>query len=278
MAWTFFVSDSFQGIAADLSGILQKVARHCILLVTDALFARFRKYIYLVTDMASQGRRALGFTIITRFPEVQGIIDCSHVTIKAPSDQPTKSINRKGFYSLNIQQVCNNNKSFIHVCAHFPGSCHDSFILHQSSLPQIFTPSPKEHALGNRGNPLKKWLLTRLWEPQIQAQRCYKQGHLPTRTAIEQAIGLLKRRFRCMDQWGGPVQYPPTNVSVIVVVCCTFHNMALQRDVHFEDIEGLEEDSLSEEKQEQEVREEEEMEAEGDDTAQRDAPAAQQGG
>ncbi|XP_067869178.1 putative nuclease HARBI1 [Heterodontus francisci] len=152
----------------------------------------------------------------------------------------------------------------------------DSFILRQSRLSQIFTPAPKilGWILGDKGNPLKRWLLTLLQEPQRDAQRRYNQCHLISRTTIDQAIRLFKMQFQCLD-WSGGALFP--EVLPIVVVCCALHNMALHRSMDPEDDEAVEGDSSSEEEEEQDV-EDEEVEAMVEDAEHRGTSAAQGGG
>lgn len=43
------------------------------------------------------------FEVEGRFPGVIGIIDGTHIRIKAPESEPEAYVNRKKFHSLNVQ-------------------------------------------------------------------------------------------------------------------------------------------------------------------------------
>ncbi|XP_067901790.1 putative nuclease HARBI1 [Heterodontus francisci] len=207
VAVNFYDSGSFQGSTGEMCGISQSMTHHCIK-ITNGMFRRAGDYVCFCIDPNSQAERAIGFWAIAGFSQVQGVIDCMHVAIKAPTDQPAAFIDQKGFHSRNVQLVLRQQQELLSVCTHFPGSCHDSFMLCQSRLPQSFTPMPKVCGwnLGGKGNPLKRRLLTPLRKPQTEVQRQNNQYHLLSRTTIEEAIGFLKMRFRCLDWLGGTLQ------------------------------------------------------------------------
>ncbi|XP_067903407.1 putative nuclease HARBI1 isoform X2 [Heterodontus francisci] len=230
-ALNFFASGGFQGSTGNLCGISQPATHRCIREVTDALFHRANDFIHFSTDEDSQTARSLAFGDIAQFPKVQGVIDCTHVAIRAPCDQPAAFVNRKAFHSLKVQLVCDHRQRILQVCARFPGSCHDAYILLNSRLPEIFE-APAEvdgWILGDKGYPLQTWLMTPVRHPQSAAEKRYNEAHASTRAIIKHTIGLLKMRFRCLDRSGGALQYAPQRVSRIIVVCCALHNLAMQR-------------------------------------------------
>jgi len=51
------------------------------------------------------------------FPKVIGAIDGTHVKIAAPRKSPESYINRKGYYSIQLQ-VQKNKYIYMHVCVH----------------------------------------------------------------------------------------------------------------------------------------------------------------
>ena len=43
------------------------------------------------------------------FPDVVGLIDGIHISIRAPIEEPDAYINRKKFHSINVQVICDEN-------------------------------------------------------------------------------------------------------------------------------------------------------------------------
>ncbi|XP_037642394.1 uncharacterized protein LOC119497999 [Sebastes umbrosus] len=63
-----------------------------------------------------------------------GSIDGCHIRVKPPSDDATCYINRKLFYSIQLQAVCDHTAKFIDVCVGYTGSVHDARVLKNSPL------------------------------------------------------------------------------------------------------------------------------------------------
>ncbi|XP_037940063.1 putative nuclease HARBI1 [Teleopsis dalmanni] len=67
------------------------------------------------------------------FPNVIGAIDCTHIKIKkVGGDISQYYINRKGYYSLNVQVVCDANLKICNVVARWRGNTHDCRIFDES--------------------------------------------------------------------------------------------------------------------------------------------------
>ncbi|XP_053969026.1 putative nuclease HARBI1 [Anastrepha ludens] len=86
---------------------------------------------------------------------VIGVIECTYVAILSPQSLiaavvPHEYMNRKRYYSINVEAICHDELIFQNVNARFLGLCHDS---------GIWTTSPvgiqliREHILG-----AYKWL------------------------------------------------------------------------------------------------------------------------
>ena len=56
-------------------------------------------------------------------------IDCTHIAIKAPHRHQENYINRKGFHSIRLQCVCDQQMMFTDCFAVWPGSVHDVRVL-----------------------------------------------------------------------------------------------------------------------------------------------------
>ena len=96
------------------------------------------------------------FFEIAAFPRVTGAIDCTHVQIglKDGTDAQLYYCHH-GYYSLNVQVVCDAEQRITNIVARWPGSTHDSRIFDLSSLKEEF--EQEEHGqgilLGDAGYP-----------------------------------------------------------------------------------------------------------------------------
>uniref|UniRef100_UPI00398E33CE putative nuclease HARBI1 n=1 Tax=Pristiophorus japonicus TaxID=55135 RepID=UPI00398E33CE len=188
-ALNFFASSSFQGSEADSCGISQSAAHRYIPQITDALFNKSANYINFASDEASVTGRTLSFAAPAGFPQVQGIIDCTHVAIRSSPPSPRNPA---------LPQLFT------------PPNRHSGWLL------------------GDKSSPLKTWLMTPWRRPSPEAEERCNERFISTRCIREQTIGMLKMRFRCPDRSGGALQYAPARVSSIVVVCYALHNIAQQ--------------------------------------------------
>uniref|UniRef100_UPI00398F7083 putative nuclease HARBI1 n=1 Tax=Pristiophorus japonicus TaxID=55135 RepID=UPI00398F7083 len=262
IARNFYTTGSFQSATADISNISQFSAHRSIWQVTDALYKRSLSFLM---TREKQVEWQAGFVQISGFPRVQGAIDCTHFGLRAPQNHPEIFVNRKGFHSLNVQLVCDHQHRIRADNARYPGSSHDSFILRQSSVPTVFS-GPNQDCgwlLGDKGYPLSTWLLTPLQNPRTAGEHAYNNAHSATRCIIEHCIGILKQRFRCLDQSGGALQYSPEWVSIFMVVCCMLHDPAVMREQPLEVNPAV--PPQEEEEEKEEVQEEEEEEVKNQD-------------
>lgn len=79
------------------------------------------------------------FFNVAGFPNVIGVIDCTHIPIfSIGKDYAEKFRNRKGFYSSNTQVICDAHGYITNIVARCPGSTHDSRIFHESNIKRQF--------------------------------------------------------------------------------------------------------------------------------------------
>ncbi|CAG5045475.1 unnamed protein product [Parnassius apollo] len=72
---------------------------------------------------------------IAGFPCVLGAIDGTHIHIQSPCLLSGEEYrNCKGYFSLNVQGVCDADWKFINVVACWPGYMHDATIINNSIL------------------------------------------------------------------------------------------------------------------------------------------------
>ncbi len=118
------------------------------------------------------------FMQIAGFPGVVGAIDGTHIKIIAPSVNENVYVNRKRYHSINTQVVFDADYNILDVVPKWPGSTHDARILNESGLKQLFERHfvpPGCHLIGDKGYPLRRWLLTPFHMPLIEAQLNYNR-------------------------------------------------------------------------------------------------------
>jgi len=168
---------------------------------------------------------AADFMFRRGFPKVIGAVDGSHIRIKWPTGTPKAYINRKGYASIVLQGVCDNSGRFTNVYCRFPGSAHDSRVLHNSQLElqhNVMVPSGYV-ILGDSGYPLHTWLLTPYkGQPHTlgRNERKFNFIHSSTRIVIEHAFGRMKGRWKRMQCLDVELEMAPYWVGA----ACALHN------------------------------------------------------
>lgn len=116
-------------------------------------------------DLNAQKKSATYFQQASGFlPIVVGAIDSRENPIQKPFENAESYFNRKSFYSIKIQAICNQHTVFIDTFVGWPGRSHDG---------RTFQNSPVSHdlergiklsdgmvILGDSAYPLKSYLLT----------------------------------------------------------------------------------------------------------------------
>lgn len=182
-------------------------------------------------DMEELRKIAEDFYGIAGFPRVAGALDCTHVKIISRGGMPSELYRcRKGYFSINVQAVCDSNLKIRDIIARWPGSVHDCTIFNNSHLCADFERRKygNYHLLGDSGYYNKRYLLTPFLQPRTQAEEAYNRSHINTRNTIERCFGVLKRRFPCLQK-GITLNKTSTTLQVIVA-CAVLHNMCIAID------------------------------------------------
>ncbi len=165
------------------------------------------------------------------FPGVVGLIDGTHISIRAPIEEPDAYINRKKFHSINVQVICDENMVLTDVLAGWPGSVHDSRILRNSVV--YNTAANKfpgnSHLLGDGGYPLQTWLMTPYRDNgHLTPEQTFFNSVLSSiRQTVERAIRLLNGRWRKLQHLDHLNQ---RLIVFIIIAACILHNVCLLHD------------------------------------------------
>nr|CAI5822461.1 unnamed protein product [Callosobruchus analis] len=246
----YFATGAHIDSIADFMGIHQTTAIRIIHKVTRATASLYGRFVKFPSTEAEQRIFKRDFYDIARFPNVIGALGCTHIRIKSPGGRDSAIFrNRKDYFSTNVQTICDTNNKFLDVVARWSGASHDSTIFNNSVEKTLFEGGrfPKSILLGDRGYPLKNYLLTPLLNPTTPAEQLYNQSHIRTRNKIECTFGILKRRFPVLA-YGCRVKIE--NVLIVIVAAMVLYNIAqiqneaepnIEKDMNAEELNQLNE-------------------------------------
>ncbi|XP_026482098.1 putative nuclease HARBI1, partial [Ctenocephalides felis] len=166
-----------------------------------------------------------------------GCIDCTHISIVAPKkDHPVAPaaiyMNRKGYYSINIEVICDADERILFASSRYPGSTHDAAIWKVSTVRALLTHKADDgtYLLGDSGYPLEHCLLTPYRTSVGSTQEKYNRFHKKTRNVIERTFDVVKSRFRCLHRHR-TLHYTPDMAGKIVYAVFTLHNICRENNI-----------------------------------------------
>ncbi|XP_041349233.1 putative nuclease HARBI1 [Gigantopelta aegis] len=232
----YFASGSFQDVCGELIGVDQSTVSRTVTRVTDVLLRQVPNHVRLPNGKKQDAIKTK-FYDMSGFPNVVGCIDGTQVQIQAPTQNEHEFVNRKGYHSINVQLMCDADLIFINCIAKWPGSVHDSRILRESSLFEDFENKRQPMRgiiLGDSCYMLRDWLSTPISNLTTRQERNYNFSHSSTRTAIERAIGVLKRRWHCLRR----LRLTPAKACKVIAVFVMLSNRARRLNLDVPDTDS----------------------------------------
>ncbi|KAK4877062.1 hypothetical protein RN001_009568 [Aquatica leii] len=197
----YFAKGGYQNDIAEIHGMSQSTLSRTIKKVVSAVARHRHEYIKFPVDQESIRTLKRDFFNIAACPSIVGAIDGTHIKIKNPGKRdlyPLTYQNRKGFFSLNVQVVCDAKCRVLDIVTRWRGSVHDSRIWHECELKNKFERREINGILlGDSGYPSSRYLLTPLLNPQTLPEERYNRSHIQTRNVIERFFGIWNNKFRC---------------------------------------------------------------------------------
>ncbi|KAJ8946644.1 hypothetical protein NQ314_008816, partial [Rhamnusium bicolor] len=154
-----------------------------------------------------------------QIPGCVGAIDGTYIPIKAPTKNPEVYINRKCFYGITLQAICDYNRKFI-----------DIFL----DRARFF--SENQFIIGDKAYPLCMYCITPYIDRgNLQAHHLhFNKRHTQTRQVIERSFALLFGRFRRLKYLDmTKTEFIPQTVQA----ACVLHNVCLMHQGNFEQYE-----------------------------------------
>ena len=164
-----------------------------------------------------------------------GALDGMALEIKKPvkMDEENRSnyMNRKGFYSFNLQAIADARRRIIYYSLATQGSTHDSLAFKLSSLgKQLDNKGLPEGfwIVGDEAYVCGLWLLSPFGASQAR-ENTYKDNFnfylSRCRINVECAFGILVWRFGILRR---PILCSLEHASKLVAVCIALHNLAIE--------------------------------------------------
>ncbi|KAJ8889485.1 hypothetical protein PR048_008984 [Dryococelus australis] len=222
----FYAAGEFLTIRGDFIGVHISTACQIVHRVTICLARMSREFVKMSTTQQEKEKVIRDFYQIAGYPKVLGALDCTHVPVKSPGGENAELYrNRKQFFSLNVQAVCDTNLIFMNLVARWPGFTHDSTIFNSSAVRAEFETGayPEGFLLGDNIYPCRNYLHTPLLNPNTPAEQRYNSAHIKTRNTIVRPFGVIKIRFPCLTKY---LQVNIDRVSSIMCATAALNNIA----------------------------------------------------
>ena len=166
----YLATGSFMFVTARILNISLSGAHRAIHRAMRAVSSKFDQFVGFPLNLE---RVKTKFRSKYGLRNVIGAIDGTHIPMqKVRSDDPETFMNRKGFFSINVQAVCRPDNMFFDAVIRWPGSTHDSRIFESSSVYTRLQMNELDGILlGDSGYPLKPWCITPLRNPVSHAEK-----------------------------------------------------------------------------------------------------------
>jgi len=219
---------------ADRFGVSKDTVWRCVFNVANVLEQHVQNYIEWpeIHELLNIQQE---FAIISNFPGVVGVIDDCHIPISAPTEHPNSYINRKGFYSIILQGICNHKMKFIDVFTGICGSVHDARVWRLSDIKNMIDHDVERyfphhgHLLADSAYSLSYYMLTPYRDNGHlnDMQHNYNTKLSKTRVTIERTFGILKGQFRKLKY---VYMYNTEMIPLVVLACCILHNICIDNE------------------------------------------------
>lgn len=228
--WLLGNKESFRGVADRFD--LNKGFLHGIVLEVCSGLKAVRPQFIAWPTREEQAQIAQRFLRKTGFPGIVGCIDGSHIPIPGPSDHRAAYVNRKGFPSIQVQAVCDDNLRFLDVFAGWPGSVHDARVFRNSPLHQLLEGGnihEDHHLLGDSAYGLTLYMMVPFRDNGhlTEDQGNYNRRQSSARMAIERAFGLLKCKFRRLQYLDMRLI---DKIPLIIMAAFVLHNFIIMKE------------------------------------------------
>eukprot|EP00762_Andalucia_godoyi_P008141 ANDGO_07402.mRNA.1 hypothetical protein PPTG_21631 len=184
-----------------------------------------------VEQMKSSG---LAFFESTVLPGCIGVIDGTHIPIRAPREWAPDYFCFKKYHSLNNVCVVDASLCFIYSRTGFPGAAHDQANFVNSELygMRSLMNEAGVYILGDTGYACRDYMLCGFKQPRngslTSRQIQFNTNLSRVRVVVERAFGILKSKWRILRQ---RLETDTVFMAMQIILACFFlHNYQIQWD------------------------------------------------
>ena len=116
-ALRFYATGSFFSVLGDSQGMSRMTVSRIIDDVSCSISKHADNFIKFPIDNAEKIHIMQKYYQLSKFPNVLGCIDGTHIAIRSPSKDEHLFVNRKSFHSINVQGVCDADLNFTNILA-----------------------------------------------------------------------------------------------------------------------------------------------------------------
>ncbi|GAB2287743.1 hypothetical protein Dimus_037955 [Dionaea muscipula] len=180
------------------------------------------------------------FHQLTSLPNLCGAIDSTPIMLHGlPNDLTDTSAyqSRHGFPAIQLQVVADHRKIFWDVCVKAPGAVDDATHFRDSLLYSRLMSGDVvwDKVVNVRGHPVRPYIVGDWCFPLLSflltpfsgdgrgtlAQNAFDAALIKGRSAVVDAIGLLKARWKILQNLNVGLNHAPQTI----VACCVLHNL-----------------------------------------------------
>lgn len=225
-------------VCGDFIGIHKSTASHIVKLVSYAIATLSPQFIHFPSNETDIEKVKEDFFNIAKFPWVIGALGCTHIKISPPGGFNAEVYeNRKRFFSINVQIICDANLKIQGIVTGNPGSSHDSTIFNNSRIREKFENGEMkdQFLVADKGYDQNDYVMTPVGNPHMvikpesyiteEGINKYNEALIRTRNSVERSYGVWKRRF--------PILATGINVNVapfdnVIIATAALHNIACE--------------------------------------------------
>lgn len=232
----YYATGSMLIVCGDFIGIHKSTASRIVKLVSHNIAILRPQYVNFPNNENDFKKVKQDFYNIAKFPMVIGALDCTHVKIKSPGgDNAEVFRNRKNFFSINVQTICDANLKIQDIVARWPGSSHDSTIFNNSEIRRKLEIGEMRDCVlvADSGYAQRNYVMTLVGSPNTvidpasgiyeEAVAKYNESLIRTRNTVERSYGVWKRRFPILATG---INVKITSSQSIIVATAVLHNIA----------------------------------------------------